>query len=125
MLIERNVDVKAVGYRYGIALHAAARVGHLDCVKLLVKAGTEIALTAGNFRWIPLRAAVESQRLVIVQYLLDWGATQSCSDPPDRGSAQYNENCAMLTSACCDGSVDLVRLLLSCSEPKSPMPDQI
>jgi ankyrin repeat protein len=124
LLIDRNVDFKAVGHYYGTALHAAARFGHLDCVKLLVEAGTEIASTAGNFRWTPLRAAVEGQHLAIVQCLLDWGAMQSSNDSIDQGSAQSNENYATLTSACRSGSVDLVKLLLAFSEPNRPMPDQ-
>jgi ankyrin repeat protein len=124
LLIERNVDVKAVGHCYGTALHAAARFGHLNCVELLVEAGTEIALTAGSFRWTPLHAAVEGQHLAIVQCLLDCGAMQSSNDTTDRGSARYNGDCAMLNSACRSGNVDLVKLLLSYSEPKRTMPGQ-
>jgi ankyrin repeat protein len=124
LLIERNVDVKAVGHCYGTALHAAARFGHLNCVELLVEAGTEIALTAGSFRWTPLHAAVEGQHLAIMQCLLDCGAMQSSNDTTDRGSARYNGDCTMLNSACRSGNVDLVKLLLSYSEPKRTMPGQ-
>jgi ankyrin repeat protein len=124
LLIERIVDVKAVCHCYGTALHAAARFGHLDCVKLFVEVGTEIALTAGNFRWTPLRAAVEGQHLAIVQFLLDSGAMQSCSDFTNQGLARYSRRDSTLTSACRSGSVDLVKLLLSYSEQPTLMPGQ-
>ncbi|CAN9288093.1 unnamed protein product [Alternaria alternata] len=124
LLIERIVDVKAVCHCYGTALHAAARFGHLDCVKLFVEVGTEIALAAGNFRWTPLRAAVEGQHLAIVQFLLDSGAMQSCSDFTNQGLARYSRRDSTLTSACRSGSVDLVKLLLSYSEQPTLMPGQ-
>jgi ankyrin repeat protein len=59
LLIHRNVDFKAIAHYYGTALHAASRFGHMSCVKLLLEAGTEIALKAGKFNWTPLRAAVQ------------------------------------------------------------------
>jgi ankyrin repeat protein len=118
--IERNVDVKAVAHCYETALHAAARFGHLNCVKLLVEAGTEISLTVGRFDWTPLRVAVQGQHLAIVQCLLDWSVIQSY--PIHQRSAEYNENCSTLTFACRSGSIDLVRLLLSYSEQNTLMP---
>jgi ankyrin repeat protein len=124
LLIERNVDVKAVGYCYGTALHAAAWFGYLNCVELLVEAGTEITLTLGSFGWTPLHAAVEGWHLAIVQCLLDCGAMQLSNDSADCGLARYKGVCATLTSACRSGNVDLVKLLLLCSETKSLMPGQ-
>ena len=124
LLIERNVDFKAVGHYFGTALHAAARFGHLDCIELLVEAGSEIASIAGRKKWNPLRTAVEGRHLATVQRLLDWGAMQSYDCSIDQGLARYSPTGSILTSACRSGSVDLVKLLLSYSEPNTLMPGQ-
>jgi len=120
LLIERGVDAKAVDHYFGTALHAAARFGHLDCVKLLVEAGGDIASMAGAKRWTPLRNAVEGRHLATVQGLLDMGAMQSYNCSIDRGFPTDST----LSSACRSGSIDLVKMLLLYSEPNTLMPGQ-
>ena len=124
LLIERNVDVKAVAHHYGTALHAAARFGHLECVKQLMEAGTEIALTAGISHWTPLRAAVQGQHLAVVQCFLDLGVLQSYNFSTDQVSVEYRGARSMLTHACCNGNIDLAKLLLSHSEQNALKPGQ-
>jgi ankyrin repeat protein len=129
LLVDRNADVNAVangnvgyearGRSYGTALHAAARFGHLSCAKVLVEAGAEIALTADGLHWTPLRAAVEGQHLAVVQLLIDCGAMQSYDYLADRKVNNYYRQYSTLTFACRSGSLELVRLLLSSSEPST------
>jgi ankyrin repeat protein len=96
-----------------LQLHAAAQFGHLNCVKLLVKAGVNARLTAGRFGLTPLRAAVKRQHPPIVKYLLDVRVLQSFDFSTDQLSAESKDYYSTLTFVCRNGNVGLVQLLLS------------
>jgi ankyrin repeat protein len=101
LLIERHVDVDAHGYRYGGALQAAARYGQLQCVDLLLKASANANILDGH-RGPPLQAAVKSGRIEVVRLIMDAGV--------DMKSYDYS---AALSSACSNGNLEIVNLLLS------------
>ena len=73
LLLERQVDVNAVGYPYGSALQAAAFVGNVELVQLLLGAGADINVLHGEHS-TALRVAVLEAHEDIVRILINYGA---------------------------------------------------
>lgn len=73
LLLEKDVDVNAVGCYYGTALQAAARFGHFELTKRLLEAGAGPNLLAGRHK-TALQAAVTGGHTKIVQLLIQHGA---------------------------------------------------
>jgi len=82
-------------------LHIAAREGHLDVVKLLLKYDNKINEVRGYFG-TPLHAAVHYGHIDVEEYLLDHG-----SDPKIRNKEGYKP----LEYAVCEGEADNPKIL--------------
>lgn len=76
LLLERHVDVNAVGAHYGTALQAAARFGHFEITQRLLEAGADPNLVNGC-HGTALRAAVLGDHKATVELLLKHGADAS------------------------------------------------
>lgn len=85
LLIERSVDVNHPGHYYGNALTAAAKLGHLTCVQLLVQADASINTIVDQDRDpSPLHAAIRGEHLDVVRFLVDHGADVNLRRPPGK-----------------------------------------
>jgi ankyrin repeat protein len=76
LLIERGVDVNFSGHPYDHALQAAVQHGHLECVRVLLKAGAEVN-TPGLIDGVhtsPLLASIVSGHEPIIRELIAYGA---------------------------------------------------
>ena len=73
MLLDRGIDINAVGNYYGTPLQCAARIGDVELVKRLLELGAGINALQGNYG-TALRAAVAGDYKKIVNILLNSGA---------------------------------------------------
>ncbi|PUU75248.1 ankyrin repeat-containing domain protein [Tuber borchii] len=104
ILLERNVDVNAVGGDYGTAIQAAASSGDESVVEKLLRARALLNVRGGR-HGTALRAAARSGNLKPVQLLLEAGA-----DPDIGGGIPYK---TPLEEAVVSGDEAMVNLLLS------------
>ena len=86
LLIERQINVNAVGFYYGNALQAAARIGDLGLIQLLLSAGADVNVLCGKHD-TAIRAAVLGGHESIVNVLANNGADVNLclnrkEDPP-------------------------------------------
>ncbi|KAG8039160.1 hypothetical protein G9C98_003467 [Cotesia typhae] len=104
MDIEEEGTVKFDGYviEGASALWCAAGAGHLNIVKLLVKAGADVNHPT-HTNSTPLRAACFDGRLDIVNYLIDHNADIHIAN-------KYNNTCLMIAAH--KGHLDVVTFLL-------------
>ena len=94
-------DLRSTGDEKHIALHLAARKGHIDIVRILADVGSSIdALTGSGFT--PLALAANKGYLDIVRFLLEHGADPNI--PSSNGST-------LLSQASISGNISIVRCL--------------
>jgi ankyrin repeat protein len=78
-LISAGVDIFAIGHdtwNPTTPLHIAIKAGHMSIVKLLIEKKADIEATANDVKKsTPMRIAIENNRLDIMQYLINQGAT--------------------------------------------------
>eukprot|EP00051_Salpingoeca_urceolata_P014654 m.186887 g.186887 ORF g.186887 m.186887 type:complete len:141 (-) comp18147_c0_seq5:71-493(-) len=85
------------------ALHLAAGGGHTDCVRLLIRAGADVAKQSRG-GWTAAHCAAETGRLLVLRLLTD--SSTECLRPDDHGDrpsqvAQlygFSDTCAFLTA---------------------------
>ncbi|KAF7533614.1 hypothetical protein G7054_g6916 [Neopestalotiopsis clavispora] len=77
LLLEKDVDINAVGCYYGTALQAAARFGRFELTKRLLEAGANPNVLEGQHK-TALRAAVIGRHTTIVKLLIQYGADVNC-----------------------------------------------
>lgn len=76
LLLQRGVDVNAVGYHYGTALQAASRCGHIKMVRSLLEAGANVNILQGRHQ-TALCAAIVGCHVDVVKTLIKAGADTS------------------------------------------------
>ncbi|AEO71495.1 92e4c9ee-7a10-4609-b83e-85c30042bac6 [Thermothielavioides terrestris] len=78
MLVEAGVDINWQDKGGETALHIAARFGHDECARVLLKGTAEqkanLELTEKSFAWTPLHIAAVDGHLSVAQLLVDAGA---------------------------------------------------
>jgi glycerophosphodiester phosphodiesterase len=78
MLVDAGVDINWQNHAGETALHIAARSGHDDCARVLLKGRSDqkadLELTEKNFAWTPLHIAAVDGHLSVAQLLVDAGA---------------------------------------------------
>ncbi|KAK4043531.1 Glycerophosphoryl diester phosphodiesterase family-domain-containing protein [Parachaetomium inaequale] len=78
MLVEAGVDINWQDKDGETALHIAARFGHDECVRVLLKGSAEqkanLELVENSFAWTPLHIAAVDGHLSVAQLLVDAGA---------------------------------------------------
>ena len=72
-----DIDVNAVGGRFGTALQAAVSSGQTNSVKLLLDKGADVNMSGGTY-CSALNAAVVREYWIIVEVLLQAGAEPDC-----------------------------------------------
>ncbi|KAI1762545.1 glycerophosphodiester phosphodiesterase GDE1 [Hypoxylon sp. FL1150] len=84
MLVEAGVDINWQDDTGETALHIAARFGHAECAKILLKGSAEqkadLELTEKSFAWTPLHISAVDGHLPIAQLLVEAGADAGKSD---------------------------------------------
>jgi ankyrin repeat protein len=70
----------------GTVVHAAARKGHAEVIRLLAERGADMNARYhdGFDRWRPLHEAARRGRLAAVEALVDCGADQGATDANNR-----------------------------------------
>ncbi|KAL2160391.1 hypothetical protein VTH06DRAFT_1564 [Thermothelomyces fergusii] len=106
MLVEAGVDINWQDKSGETALHIAARFGHDECAKILIKGTAEqranLELTEHSFAWTPLHIAAVDGHLSVAQLLVDAGADV---DKPDSSGWTAKEHAALR------GHLPIARLL--------------
>jgi glycerophosphodiester phosphodiesterase len=78
MLVQAGVDINWQDKDGETALHIAARFGHDECARVLIRGTPEqkanLELTEKSFAWTPLHIAAVDGHLSVVQLLVDAGA---------------------------------------------------
>ncbi len=78
MLVEAGVDINWQDKGGETALHIAARFGHDECAKVILKGTSEqkadLELAENSFAWTPLHIAAVDGHLPVAQLLVDAGA---------------------------------------------------
>jgi ankyrin repeat protein len=105
-LLQRHVDVNAVGSYYGTALQAAARFGRVQLVQRLLDLGADPNILKG-FHGTALRAAVVGNHAAVVELLLENSADM------DLGSSCYFSQPPLLNLATETENIDIVSMLVS------------
>lgn len=84
MLVEAGVDINWQDETGETALHIAARFGHAECAKILLKGSAEqkanLELTEKSFAWTPLHISAVDGHLPIAQLLVEAGADAGKTD---------------------------------------------
>ncbi|KAL2192417.1 Glycerophosphoryl diester phosphodiesterase family-domain-containing protein [Corynascus similis CBS 632.67] len=84
MLVEAGVDINWQDKAGETALHIAARFGHDECAKVLLKGTSEqkadLELVENSFAWTPLHIAAVDGHLSVAQLLVDAGANVDKTD---------------------------------------------
>ncbi len=83
LLIAHNVNVK-LSTPTGSAIHAAARVGNLEMVKLLHSIGADLEEKTETHHQTPLHIAAQHSRENVVTHLLEQGCTVDSKDINDQ-----------------------------------------
>ncbi|EGY20009.1 hypothetical protein VD0002_g8573 [Verticillium dahliae] len=106
MLVEAGVDINWRDKTGETALHLAARFGHDDCAKVLLKGTSEqkadTEIMESTYNWTPLHVAAVDGHLAMVQLLIDAGAKIT---KPDSSGWTAKEHAALR------GHLDIARLL--------------
>lgn len=78
MLVDAGVDINWQNHAGETALHIAARTGHDECARILLKGRSDqkadLELAENNFAWTPLHIAAVDGHLSVAQLLVDAGA---------------------------------------------------
>ncbi|KAB5582563.1 Glycerophosphoryl diester phosphodiesterase family-domain-containing protein [Coniochaeta sp. 2T2.1] len=78
MLVDAGVDINWQNHAGETALHIAARTGHDDCARILLKGRSDqkadVELAEKNFAWTALHIAAVDGHLSVAQLLVDAGA---------------------------------------------------
>lgn len=111
LLVNAGVDINWQDNSGETALHVAARFGHDECAKVLLK-GTEqqkanLELAEKNFAWTPLHIAAVDGHLGVAQLLVDAGADV---DKLDSSGWTAKEHAALR------GHLEIARLLSAHSQ---------
>ncbi|KAL0470746.1 glycerophosphocholine phosphodiesterase [Neurospora intermedia] len=111
LLVNAGVDINWQDNSGETALHVAARFGHDECARVLLK-GTEqqkanLELAEKNFAWTPLHIAAVDGHLGVAQLLVDAGADV---DKLDSSGWTAKEHAALR------GHLDIARLLSAHSQ---------
>ncbi|KAK3397257.1 Glycerophosphoryl diester phosphodiesterase family-domain-containing protein [Sordaria brevicollis] len=111
LLVNAGVDINWQDNSGETALHVAARFGHDECARVLLK-GTEqqkvnLELTEKNFAWTPLHIAAVDGHLGVAQLLVDAGADV---DKLDSSGWTAKEHAALR------GHLEIARLLSAHSQ---------
>ncbi|KAL1843643.1 hypothetical protein VTJ49DRAFT_625 [Mycothermus thermophilus] len=84
MLVHAGVDINWQDKDGETALHIAARFGHDECARVLIRGTAEqkadLELTEKSFAWTPLHIAAVDGHLSVAQLLVDAGADVDKSD---------------------------------------------
>uniref|UniRef100_A0A7E4UQ68 Poly [ADP-ribose] polymerase n=1 Tax=Panagrellus redivivus TaxID=6233 RepID=A0A7E4UQ68_PANRE len=112
-LLSVKTPLTALNKQKESALHAAARVGRLENVKLLVEAAkkegiSEIFINAKNSKgYTPIHLAVENGRIDIVKYFLE-----NPDVKPEIPTVSSSDKLTPLMTATRKGNLEIVRLLI-------------
>ncbi|RKU43914.1 Glycerophosphocholine phosphodiesterase, variant 2 [Coniochaeta pulveracea] len=78
MLVDAGVDINWQDNTGETALHLAARYGHDECARILLRGTSDqtadVELREKNFGWTPLHIAAVDGHLCVIQLLIDAGA---------------------------------------------------
>ncbi|KAL2260774.1 hypothetical protein VTK26DRAFT_5128 [Humicola hyalothermophila] len=111
MLVEAGVDINWQDKTGETALHVAARFGHAECAKVILKGTAEqkanLELAEKSFAWTPLHIAAVDGQLSVAQLLVDAGAEV---DKPDSSGWTATEHASLR------GHLAVARLLASRSQ---------
>jgi glycerophosphodiester phosphodiesterase len=115
LLVEAGVDINYQDENGEAALHHAARLGHVECVKALL-AGTEsqrpdTELAEKTYGWTPLFVAAVEGKKEVAEVLIDLGACEV--DKADLSGWSAAEHAALR------GHIELAKMLLD-KTPKTP-----
>ncbi|KAL2265508.1 hypothetical protein VTJ83DRAFT_6608 [Remersonia thermophila] len=106
MLVHTGVDINWQDKHGETALHIAARFGHDECARVLIRGTAEqkanLELTEKSFAWTPLHIAAVDGHLSVAQLLVDAGADV---DKPDSSGWTAKEHAALR------GHLPIARLL--------------
>ncbi|KAJ7274627.1 ankyrin repeat-containing domain protein [Mycena rebaudengoi] len=102
MLLQKGAHVNAKGGKYGSALQAASKAGHMEIACILLENGADVHALGGKYG-TALSAAFANNHMDMIRLLLDNGADINSSDVM-YGSA--------LQTACRRGHTELVKFLL-------------
>ena len=111
LLVNAGVDINWQDNNGETALHVAARFGHDECARVLLKGTkeqkTNLELTEKNFAWTPLHIAAVDGHLGVAQLLVDAGADV---DKLDSSGWTAKEHAALR------GHLEIARLLSAHSQ---------
>jgi glycerophosphodiester phosphodiesterase len=106
MLVEAGVDINWQDKDGETALHIAARFGHDECARVLLKGTVDqkanLELTENSFAWTPLHIAAVDGHLSVAQLLVDAGADVNKLDSSGWTAKEH---------AALRGHLDIARLL--------------
>ncbi|KAK1761443.1 Glycerophosphodiester phosphodiesterase GDE1 [Echria macrotheca] len=112
MLVDAGVDINWQDKTGETALHIAARFGHDECARVLLKGTNEqkadLELAENSFAWTPLHIAAVDGHLSVAQLLVDAGADV---DKLDSSGWTAKEHAALR------GHLAIARLLAAHSRP--------
>ncbi|KAJ7261419.1 ankyrin repeat-containing domain protein [Mycena rebaudengoi] len=116
LLLEKGADVNVQGGRYGSALQAASKAGHVEIGCILLENGADVLAVGGKFG-TALFAAVAGKHIDMVQLLLDNGAEINSSPDVLRIACRTRdpkllEFLLQKGAAAVNGFPDVVRILL-------------
>lgn len=106
MLVDAGVDINWTDKTGETALHIAARFGHEQCARVLLKGNdsqkANLEVTENTYSWTPLHVAAVDGRLSVAQILVDAGAD---IQRPDSSGWTAKEHAALR------GHIEIARLL--------------
>lgn len=115
MLANAGVDINWQDKSGETALHIAARFGHDECARILIRGTdeqkTDLELAESSFAWTPLHIAAVDGHLSVAQLLIDAGVEV---DKPDSSGWTAKEHAALR------GHMPIARLLAAHSTVEEP-----
>lgn len=121
MLVDAGVDINWKDKTNETALHIAARFGHDECARVILK-GTEsqkadIEVAENTYAWTPLHVAAVDGKFSVAQLLVDAGADVS---RPDSSGWMAKEHAALR------GHMEIARLLATpLGEEETKRPENV
>lgn len=107
LLVEAGVDINYQDEKGETALHHAARLGHVQCVKILLEGNetqqANVELAEETYGWTPLFLAAVEGRTEVVEVLLEVGGSEI--DKVDLSGWTATEHAALR------GHLDIARIL--------------